>query len=184
MLSKYHQRYSEKSDEELDKRIAEKEKELVVIKFAVNPVFNSNVIDVAIIGCGDKRFIKGHRKIFLDVFGQQVNITTFDITVDHLTGENNVYQHDCTLPLPNGPYDITFAHVLLRFIEKEKQWQVVANSFDVLKTNGIAIHVLDPEDYENIELVDLPAIEEKLLQNNIKFKKIKLSIGIALVLIK
>ena len=184
MLDEYHQKYANRSDEEMNDRIAEKEKELILIRDAINSEFSSDKLDIAVMGCGEKRFIAGHREIFTKVFEKPVNITTFDITINHLAGEENIIQHDCTQPLPGGPYDITFAHVLLRFIPKEKQWDLFKNSFNALKDGGIAIHVLDPEDYETTELVDLPAIEENLKKEGISSATVKLPIGQALVLIK
>jgi len=184
MLDEYHQKYANRSDGEMNDRIAEKEKELVLIRDVINPEFSSDKLDIAVVGCGEKRFVAGHREIFARVFDKPVKITTFDITIDHLAGEENIIQHDCTQPLPGGPYEITFAHVLLRFIPKDKQWGLVQNSFNALKDGGIAIHVLDPEDYENTELVDLLAIEENLKKEGISSEKVKLSIGQALVLIK
>ena len=184
MLDEYHQKYANRSDEEMSDRIAEKEKELILIRDAVSPKFSSGILNIAVMGCGEKRFIVGHREIFSKVFEKPVNITTFDITINHLAGEENIIQHDCTQPLPGGPYDITFAHVLLRFIPKDKQWGLVKNSFNALKDGGIAIHVLDPEDYETTELVDLPAIEENLKKEGISSATVKLPIGQALVLIK
>ena len=184
MLDEYHQKYANRSDEEMSDRIAEKEKELILIRDAINSEFSSDKLDIAVMGCGEKRFVAGHREIFSKVFEKPVNITTFDITINHLAGEENIIQHDCTQPLPGGPYDITFAHVLLRFIPKEKQWDLFKNSFNALKDGGIAIHVLDPEDYETTELVDLPAIEENLKKEGISSATVKLPIGQALVLIK
>ncbi len=184
MLDEYHQKYANRPDEEISDRIAEKEKELILVRDAVHPKFSSNNLKIAVMGCGEKRFVAGHREIFAKVFAKPVNITTFDITIDHLAGEENIIQHDCTQPLPNGPYDITFAHVLLRFIPKEKQWDLVINSFKALKAGGIAIHVLDPEDYETTELVDLPSIEENLKKEAISSVTVKLSIGQAIVLLK
>lgn len=181
MLDKYHLQYCNKANSELNKRIAEKKKELIIIKSVLDPKFDSKTIDIAVMGCGDLRFIAGHNKIFSEVFDKPVIIKTFDITTAHLIGQSNIYEHDCTLPLPLGPYDITFAHVLLRFIEKTKQWNVVLNSYKALKSNGIAIHILDPKDYEN-NLVDLSCIENSLLENKIEYRKLTLDIGIALVL--
>jgi hypothetical protein len=184
MLDEYHQKYANRSDEEMSDRIAEKEKELILIRDAVSPKFSSDILNIAVMGCGEKRFVAGHREIFSKVFEKPVNITTFDITINHLAGEENIIRHDCTQPLPGGPYDITFAHVLLRFIPKDKQWDLFKNSFNALKDGGIAIHVLDPEDYETTELVDLPAIEENLKKEGISSATAKLPIGQALVLIK
>ncbi len=184
MLDDYHQKYANRSDEEIRKRIAEKEKELVLIRDIVKPKFLSDTLKIAVMGCGERRFVAGHREIFARVFHKQVNITTFDITTDHLKGEEDVVRHDCTQLLPNGPYDITYAHVLLRFIPKEKQWDLIMNSFNVLKNGGMAIHVLDPEDCKTTELVDLPEIELMLKKQNISTEKITLPIGQALVLLK
>jgi len=184
MLDEYHQKYADKSNAEMNDRIAEKEKELILIRDAVSPKFKSETLNIAVMGCGEKRFVAGHREIFAKVFEKPLNITTFDITIDHLAGEENIVQHDCTQPLPGGPYDITFAHVLLRFIPKEKQRDLVINSFKALKDGGIAIHVLDPKDYETNQFVDLPSIEETLKKEGISLTTVKLSIGQALVLLK
>lgn len=184
MLSEYHEKYRTKPDEELARRIEEKEKELILIKAATHPVFGSSPITIAVMGCGDKRFVQGHREIFAGVFDKPVAINTFDITIDHLAGEDNVFQHNCTEPLPYGPYDIAFAHVLLRFIPKDSQWKLVQNSYCSLKPGGMAIHVLDPEDYESTEMVDLPMLEKQLAGEGIRTQKVSLSIGMALILLK
>lgn len=183
MLSEYHKKYKDKSDDELARRLAFKKNELEVIKRAVQPVFNSPILKVAVMGCGDKRFVKGHRDIFSQVFDSPVEITTFDVMIDHLAGKSNVVQHDCTHPLPGGPYDITFAHVLLRFIPKDGQLAVVMNSFNALKPGGIAIHVLDPEDYEN-NLVIFEDIKQHLADRKNSYQVVELEIGIALVITK
>ncbi len=184
MLDEYHQKYANRPDEEMHDRIAEKEKELILIRDTVKPKFSSDTLKIAIMGCGEKRFVAGHREIFTKVFDKPVKITTFDITIDHLVGEEDVIQHDCTQSLPGSPYDITFAHVLLRFIPKEKQWDLVINSFKAIKDCGMAIHVLDPEDYKTTELVDLPTIEENLNKEKIHTEKVDLPIGQALVLLR
>ncbi len=184
MLSQYHEKYRNQPDEELARRIEEKEKELILIREATHPVFSLSTITIAVMGCGDRRFVQGHREIFAKVFDKTVAINTFDITIDHLAGEDSVFQHDCTMPLPFGPYDITFAHVLLRFIPKESQWKLVKNSYNALKPGGIAIHVLDPEDYQSTETVDLPMLEKQLVREGIKTHKVSLAIGMALILLK
>lgn len=184
MLSEYHEKYRTKPDEELARRIDEKEKELILIKEAIHPEFRSSTIEIAVMGCGDGRFVQGHREIFSKVFDKPVMIHTYDITIDHLVGEDNVFQHNCTEPLPYGPYDITFAHVLLRFIPKDSQWKLVQNSYNALKPGGVAIHVLDPEDYESTELADLPMLEKQLADAKIQVQKVSLAIGMALVLLK
>jgi len=75
MLDEYHQKYANRSDEEMNDRIAEKEKELILIRDAVSPKFSSDTLDIAVVGCGEKRFVAGHREIFTKVFDKPVKIT-------------------------------------------------------------------------------------------------------------
>ncbi len=89
-------------------------------------------------GCGDKRFIDGHRQYSREYLGDPPHVTTLDISIEHLEGGSDVIQHDITQPLPNGPYDITYAHVVLKFIEQSRQWAVIDNSYKALKAGGIA----------------------------------------------
>jgi len=128
----------------------------------------------------------------LGTLKRNVEVTTFDITIDHLAGEPNVFQHDCTLPLPNPPYDITFAHVLLKFIETEKQLDLLKNSFDALKSGGVAIHVFDEEEVKatnpklphDLWAVPLEKWKQKLTELGIEYKEIPLKYGPALVLLR
>ena len=191
-LSTYHQKYSNQSDEELKRRADAKEQELVSIFQEVSLNTDSDPARLAVLGCGDKRFVAHHKRIFEQVLKRNVEVTTFDITIDHLAGESNVFQHDCTLALPNPPYDIIFAHVLLKFIETEKQFDLLKNSFDTLKSGGIAIHVLDKEDYETTSpklpdglwTVPLEKWKEKLTTLGIEYKVIPVKYGLALVLLR
>lgn len=196
-LSSYHQKYINKSDEELAQRADVKYQELKQIFSQVKLLTNNDPLKIAVMGCGDKRFVQYHNKYFTELFGKGVELTTFDISIEHLIGEKNIILHDCTTPLPNPPYDLTYAHVLLKFIPTEKQWDVIQNSYTALSAGGIAIHVLDSEDYSGKELADglysvpLQNWEDRLTQNNIEFKKILLKSGpsqnmkaLAMVLIK
>ncbi|MBP9698012.1 MAG: hypothetical protein KBD65_02385 [Candidatus Moranbacteria bacterium] len=191
-LSSYHQKYVNQPDEEIQKRIAEKKNELIEIFSQTELKTENNPARIAILGCGDKRFISGHKEIFEHALGKPVEITTFDITIDHLLGEEKVFQHDCTLLLPHGPFDITYAHVLLRFIETERQWDLIKNSFDALNPDGLAIHVLDREDYETktsqlpngLFSVPLEQWKTKLDDLGIKHKEIPITYGLALILTK
>jgi len=119
-LSQYHQQYADQSDEKIEAKIDEKKRELSAVFDAVSPEFKSAPVRLAVLGCGDKRFVGAHKKIFEEIIGTEVEITTFDIIIDHLQGEDRIFKHDCTLPLPDTPYDITFGHVLLKFIDTEK----------------------------------------------------------------
>ncbi len=147
-LSLYHQNYFSRSDEELSRRADVKEMELVKI-FSASPFFpTSDSVRVVVLGCADHRMVSAHKRIFEKLLGKKIELTTFDITIEHLKGEMGVTQHDLTLPLPNAPYDIAFGHVVLKFIETEKQWDVIRNSYDAIDTGGMVIHVFDMEEIE------------------------------------
>lgn len=191
-LSTYHQKYLEQSEEEIKKRADAKEQELIEI-FKEAPLnTNSDPVKLAVLGCGDKRFITHHKRIFEKLLQRNVEVTTFDISIEHLKGETNVFQHDCTQPLPNQPYDITYGHVLLKFIETEKQFDLIKNSFDALKNWGLAIHVFDLEEIKTndvklpggLRAVPLSQWKEKLGKIGIEYKEIALKYGPALVLLK
>ena len=191
-LSAYHQKYVDQTDEEIAKKAEAKRDELSAIFDSCQLTTSDDTAKVAIMGCGDKRLVQHHKKLFEDFIKKPVELTTFDITIDHLAGEENVIQHDCTLPLPNTPFDITYAHVVLRFIETEKQWDLIKNSHDALKSGGLAIHLLDKEDYETKEpllsnglfSVPLERWEAKLTEQGIEHKDVPVKYGMALVLLK
>lgn len=184
-LSTYHQKFAAQPDTEIDKKVSAKRAELEAIFGALPSTFNHEPIKIAVLGCGDKRFVQKHRELFFSILQKPIELTTFDITTDYLQGENGVTLHDCTLPLPNGPYDITYAHVLLKFIEPTKQMDVLHNSYHALREHGLAIHILDTQDYEGDHpLVDLAAYKTLLRDKNIAFKEIPVHYGLALVLYK
>lgn len=190
-LSNYHQKYTNLPDEEIAKRADEKKIELLEIfkKFSLS---TDTPARVAVLGCGDKRFVKHHKDIFENLLHKQVELTTFDISIEHLAGEENVIQHDCTFPIPKSPYDVTFAHVLLKFIETEKQWDLIKNSIDALKNGGLAIHVLDTEDYETKEtllpngqfVVPLERWKQEIEKFGLECKEIPIKYGVILVIQK
>ncbi len=191
-LSNYHQQFTLKSDDDMQRRIDEKEQELVQIFESVRISTDNNVVRVAVLGCADRRLVQGHKRIFEKVLNKKVELTTFDLSVEHMHGEQNIIQHDCTLPLPNTPYDVTYAHVLLKFISTEKQFDLINNSFASLNPHGIAIHILDRMDYETKgpKLPDgyfaVPLAEYKLelTKLGIEFKEFPNKYGVALVLLK
>lgn len=106
----------------------------------------SDPVKIAILGCAEKRFVKYHKSIFEKLLGKAVDMVTFDITIEHLAGEDNIIQHNITTPLPNQPYDITFGHVVLKFIETDKQLSVITNAYNALRSPGLGIFVYDLED--------------------------------------
>ena len=191
-MDTYHQKYADQTAEEIQKRIDVKKDELLAIFKQIPFASSSSFLKLAVIGCGDKRFIKGHKDIFERVLKRPVEVTTFDITIEHLGGEEGVVEHDCTQPLPGGPYTITYAHVILKFIDTEKQWDLIKNSYDALESGGLAIHILDNEEYETegVKLdngyytVPLKRWIQKLEENEIKHQEIPVTYGLALVLLK
>lgn len=191
----YHQQYANYSDEEIKRKIKGKKEELKRIFSQVKLNTIGDFARIAVLGCGDKKFIKLHKKIFRGFINKPIELTTFDITIEHLKGGENVVQHDCTLPLPNSPFDIIYAHIILKFIETEKQWDLIKNSYDTLKSGGIAIHVMDKEDYETktpllpnyqfpVFSVPLNRWKAKLEEFNINYKEIPVQYGMAFVILK
>lgn len=134
-LSDYHRKYRERSDEEL-RRVFE------ATPFQTPP----HLVRIAVLECADARFVLHHKRMFEMQLNAPVDMTTFDIAAGHLQDEKGFVRHDVTLPLPDPPYDIVFSHVLLKFIETEKQWDVIRHSFDALRSPGLVIHVFDEED--------------------------------------
>lgn len=188
-LSAYHQKYVDQSDDEIQRKADAKEQEIASIFLEVSLSADSDPVRLAVLGCGDKRFVAHHKRIFENVLKRNMEVTTFDITIDHLAGESNVFQQDCTLPLSNPPYDIIYAHVLLKFIETEKQFDLLKNSFDALKPGGVAIHVLDKEEInaigpklpDGLWTVPLMQYKKQLTDLGIEIKEIPLKYGVALV---
>lgn len=191
-LSVYHQKFIDQSTAEIQKKADAKEQELKTIFNTVSLKTDSDPVKLAVLGCGDKRFIAYHKKIFEKILNRNVEVTTFDITIDHLKGEPNIFRHDCTLPLPNTPYDITYAHVLLKFIKPEKQFKLLQNSFDALKPGGITIHCFDRNEInatsaklpDGLWSVPLEQYTERLSKLKIEFREIPLQYGPALVLLR
>jgi hypothetical protein len=182
-MDDYYKKYSSLPDLEIKKRLNEKKEELRIIFSQIEFRLENDPIKIAVLGCADRRLISGHREIFEEVLNKEVEIITFDIATDHLEGETGVVEHDCINPLPGGPFDITYAHILLKFIKKEKQRDVIKNSYEALLKKGIAIHVMDKSNYESGE-VTLVMLIEKLKQNNIEFREIPVKYGKALVLLR
>src|SRR3989338_10493532 len=149
-LSTYHQKFLNRSDEEMDRRARVKMVELRNVLTEVPITVTSDPVRIAVFGCADRRHVAVHVKMFGELLGKRVEVTTFDIAVEHLSGESGVVPHDVTEPLPGDLYDFTFSHVLLKFIETERQWDVLRNSYDALRSPELAIHVFDAEAVETM----------------------------------
>lgn len=182
-ISQYHQQYIDQSDEEIQKKADVKEKELVAIFNKIRLATSGESVKIAVLGCGDRRLIEHHRRIFSKLLNKPVDLYTFDVAIEHMQGEKNVILHDCILPLPNPPYDITYGHVVLKFVSKEKQYDLIKSSYEALNPGGLAIHVLDEGDYKNSE-VPLKDYESKLKDEGINFIEVPIKYGLALVLKK
>jgi len=96
-----------------------------------------------------------------------------------------VIQHDCREPLPGGSYDITYGHILLKFMPPEDQWKVVINSYNALNKGGLGLHFMNmggkteatsmlEDGYYDIPLV---SFEKKLDEMGISYKRISVKSG-------
>jgi SAM-dependent methyltransferase len=185
-ISDYHNKHISRSDEETDRRIFVKELELKKILSETNYKPGFEVVRVAVLGCADKRFVKRHKATFEKLFQKPVEQITFDITIEHLEGEENVIQHDITTPIPNAPFDITFGHVVLKFIETSKQWDAIKSAYDALRSPGLGIFVYDMEDItteafiqaDGYFSVPIETYKLKLAQENMKFKDLRWNINL------
>jgi hypothetical protein len=188
MISEYHARYQSKSDDEIVKRAREKFNELSRVFSAAPLDTTSDPVQVAVMGCGDKRYVVHHKDMFARILARDVDVITFDIEVNHLAGEDNVAEHDCSTPLPGGPYDVTFGHVVLPFLSPDKQLDMISAGFNALKQGGIQIQVLDPMNYDDksetlpgLHKVDLDKIRQQARRLGARVIDVDLDIGIAIV---
>ncbi len=176
-LSAYHRDYTKKSDEELANRMRFKEQDVAEALKLSGYVPARKPMRVVVLGCADKRYVKLHKEIFEKQLDEPVDLTTLDISIEHLQGETGIMRHDVAKPLPNGPYDIAFAHVLLKFIETEQQWLVIKNAYEALRSPGLAIFVFNekettaagPKMPDGFYAVPLERWKRRLEKEGIKF---------------
>jgi hypothetical protein len=184
-LGQYRERRSSLSDSEIEKHLRIKEDELESVVRASGIRFRQPMIRVAVLGCADRRSIAGHRDIFRRVLGGPVDLVTFDITVEHLASGEGVVQHDCTVPLPDAPYDLAYGHILLKFMPPDKQWQVLLRSYEALRSGGVALHFMhesghsQPSDMlpDGFYQVPLREFEEALTAEGVEFHELSLKVG-------
>lgn len=184
-LSEYHQRRNALSDQEVLEDLKQKKEELDQVFKVIKPSFQGSMVRIAVLGCADKRFIPGHKEMFKNFLEKEIDMSTLDITLEHLQGAENIVKHDCTQPLPGKPYDITYGHILLKFMPPEKQWQVLTNSFNQLNPKGMAIHLMNsggktvptlfvPEGFFNIPLKEF---EKRLEKMGIEYTQLEVESG-------
>ncbi len=190
MISEYHARYQSKSDDEITRRAREKFNELTRVFSAAPLDTTSDPVEVAVMGCGDRRYVAHHKDMFARILARKVRLTTFDIETNHLSGEENVIEHDCSLPLPGGPYDVTFGHVVLPFLTSKKQLDMISAGYNALKSGGIQIQVLDPMNYdessetpEGLHKVAPDVIKKHAQDLGARVIEVDLDIGMAIVIV-
>lgn len=186
VLSEYHQKYLALPNLGVKLDIKKKELELkqALAHLKYKPNVRKKSLRVAILGCADGRFVAMYKKLFKKIFYTPIKLKIFDITTDHLNGLQDVIKHDCTLPLPGGPYDIIYGHILLKFMSREKQWRVLENSYRALSKNGLAFHFLNlkgkskstemlPDTFFKIPL---KTFENRLKKKGLGFKEITIRV--------
>ncbi len=179
-------------DDELAKHVAEKKNELSTILESTTVAFGKSPLLVALLGCPDSRMAGLQHRMFEEVLGKTVKMTIYDISIDHLEGVPGVVQHDVTEPLPGGPYDLIFAHMILRFIDEDQQWFVIFNSYEALKPGSLAIHILDEADYadggktrpEGFHTVPLEKWKDKMRALGMEYVEVPVERGVALAIVR
>ena len=183
-LSDYHQKQRRLSDQEIERRLNVKSDELAAVFSRVaQPVVSGRPVRVGVLGCADIRYVSGHQKLFASILGLPIDLTTFDITVDHLAGAPGVVQHDCTLPLPDGPFDVLLAHVLLKFLDADGQLALVQNGLHALNPGGVFILVNDQEEL-TYGLIDVKNIKQVVEQSHAAWVESATKYGVAWVIVK
>lgn len=146
-LSPYHQRYAGKSEQGIRERVTRKGQELDYIFQELGRIpQHDGPAEVAVLGCADLRYLPHHQEMFESRLWTPTDVTTYDLTTEHLRDGNNVVQHDCTAPLPDPPYDITYGHHVPQFIPTERQGLLFINSYEALRENGLAIFLMNNTD--------------------------------------
>jgi len=85
-LSDYHFKYTKEPPERIDSRLRTKQHELIQVMEWLGTSFDHEPVSIAVLGCADRRQVNGHIMIFEEVLQKHVDITTFDITIEHLEG--------------------------------------------------------------------------------------------------
>jgi SAM-dependent methyltransferase len=183
-ISDYHRRQSDLSDTEVQRRGIAKINELeTIFQFVSKPKIAGDALRVAVLGCADARYIPIHQQLFKEIFQASIEMVTFDITVEHLNNGRGVIKHDCTLPLPKTPFDVIFAHVLLKFLSAEGQTSLLQNAWDALRSGGVAIIINDAEDLQS-RAVDARRLRNEMNEKGIPYTEVKVPYGMAWVLTK
>ncbi|HJV33307.1 MAG TPA: hypothetical protein VJ694_04740 [Patescibacteria group bacterium] len=146
MLSAYHEKYARRSDEDIALRAKVKEAGLTEVLAKSGYRAAASPVRVAVLGCAERRFVRHHRDIFARLLGAPVELTTFDITTEHLEGEEGVVRHDIAEPLPGGPFDVAYGDVVLKFLPEGDRLPSLVRAYEALRAPGIVIHILDDED--------------------------------------
>ena len=190
MFGTYHERYASLSEADIAHRAKFKEMQLRQIFASIGmPKFIAPHVRVAVLGCADKRLVTYHQRIFSTIFGKFVELTTFDVSIDHLQGASGVVAHDVTKPYPSKPFDVIYGDILLRFIDPAKQADVLKSSYDALAPNGVALHILNQEDIDPaygppkeswLYRVDMVALQLELAKDHIPFFEIPARIEMTL----
>jgi hypothetical protein len=182
MLSQYHQKWTEKSDEAIRHFVLVKELQFRQVFASIGaPAFVSPTPRIAILGCKERRLALWQNEMFSRLLAKPTAVTTFEITTEHLSGVPGVIQHDATEPLPGGPFDLVYADVLVRFIAPEKQLTVLIDSWEALAPGGMAVIAFSHNDYDprpdyvpapDTYRVDMNALQLELSKRSIPFLEI------------
>lgn len=128
----------------------EKTKKSIIERVLTEASFHpaTDEIEIAVLGASDKRYLAIHEHIFRELLGKNVSVVTLDCDTKHLGAPPNTIQCDVTQPLPGGPYDIVMSHALMKFLTPPEQFAVIKNSYEALKSSGVAMHIMHPPELE------------------------------------
>ncbi len=142
VLGKHYVEYASQPDEWVSNMEITKHSIVQHVLNAAPVTALSEPIKVVVLGASDKRYIAIHARVFSDVLGKKVKLSTLDVDTEHLGNGTDVVEHDVTKAFPHAPYAVVFSHELMKFLTKEEQIEVIKNSYDALGVGGVAMHIM------------------------------------------
>jgi len=143
VLKKHYEEYANQSDDWVNNMEKTKASIVKYVIKHIKPTFNSDSLNVCVLGASDKRYIPIHKRIFETILKKKIQMTTLDLDISHLAGKKSeiLMQHDVNKTFPKT-FDIIFSHELMKFLTQDEQLKTIENSYSALNKNGFTMHII------------------------------------------